>query len=196
MAAVLILCACSTPQVALDQANHGVRLIQNLQTELVRYQDSVKLSAQRRLRSIEAQDDVTADSARKQQFDAYVDAKAGNGEVLAARDRLREASDTYTRLIAEDDKARAALAARLAGLTKDLPTPTEKLGALQKAMAELGTELSAKERVAIVTKFLKQAKCIVDKGKAEAAAAASAPAAAATAPTGCTTTDQTTQEKA
>jgi len=47
---MLALLACSTPQVALDQANNGVRLTQNLQTELTRYQRNVKLSAERRLK--------------------------------------------------------------------------------------------------------------------------------------------------
>jgi len=64
---------------------------------------------------------------------------------------------------------------------KDLPSPAEKLGAVQKAMADLGSELSAAERVAIVTKFLDEAKAIVDKNAKQADEAAPAPATPASA---------------
>ena len=89
--------------------------------------------------------------------------------------RSREASDAYARLVREEEQASKELAARLALIVKDLPSPAEKLGAVQKAMAELGTELSMSERIAIVTKFLGDAKAIVDKNTKSADGAASAP---------------------
>ena len=191
-----VLASCSTPQVALEQANNSVRLIQNLQTELSTYQANVKLLAQRRMTSIERLYATTSNLVRSQQFDVYLSGKAGLSSELEARERLRDASDTYSKLIAAEDKSQEQLAARLATLVKGLPTPSDKLGAVQKAMAELGTELSAKERVAIVTKFLKQAKCIVNQGAASAAApaasaaAAAAPASAASSPASCTSTPE------
>lgn len=170
---VLGLSACATPDVALDQANHGVRLIQNLQTELVRYKSNVKISAERRLAAIQRADEENASLVVNQKMETYLAGKAGMDAELAARERIRDASDTYTRLLAEQDKAKQDLAIRLSELVKDLPTPTEKLGAVQKAMAELGTELSAKERVEIVATFLKQAKCIADQATKPPATAAS-----------------------
>ena len=173
MAAILVagLTACTTPQVALDQADNTVRLLQNLQNELTRYQGNVKLSAQRRLKSVERLDTGTSEIALDLKFSAYLDTESGVTSELAARERIRDASDTYAKLIAEQDKAQAELAARLAAIVKGLPSPAEKLQAVQMAMAELGTELSASERVAIVTKFLVQATCIVDQS-AQAASAA------------------------
>ena len=203
-----LVTACSTPQVALDQANHGVRLIENLQTELVRYKAGVKLSADRRLSSIQRDETDTSSLVVSQQMDAYLLSKAGMDSELAARDRIRDASDTYAKLLAQQDKTKQDLAVRLSELVKDLPTPTNKLNAVQKAMAELGTELSAKERVEIVTTFLKQAKCIADQaGKAAALpapgasteVAAPTPASAASAPTTalkCTSDPEQTKEQA
>lgn len=196
LAAAGILQGCSTPQAAMDQANNTVQLVQSLQNEMTRYQTTVKLSAERRLASVQQTDVGALEIAREQQFDSYLTAKSGMSDVVAARDRLRDASDTYSKILADHDKAQEELAARLAAIAKDLPTPTEKINAVQKAMAELGTELPAKERVAIVTTFFQQAKCIWDKSTEAAASAASppaasasAPATSASAPAGCTTAE-------
>ena len=173
VAAILVagLPACTTPQVALDQADNTVRLLQNLQTELTRYQRNVKLSAQRRLKSVEQLDTGTYEIALDQKLSVFLDTQSGVTSEYAARERIRDASDTYTKLIEDQDKAQAELAARLAAIVKDLPSPAEKLRAVQMAMAELGTELSASERVAIVTKFLVQATCIVDQSAKAASTA-------------------------
>jgi len=178
---MLALLACSTPQVALDQANNGVRLTQNLQTELTRYQRNVKLSAERRLKSIERLEVGAGEITRDNAYATYIATKSGKTDELNARERIRDASNTYAKLIDDDEKARQELAARLAAIVKDLPSPAEKLGAVQKAMADLGSELSAAERVAIVTKFLDEAKAIVDKNAKQADEAAPAPATPASA---------------
>lgn len=164
LAVLVILSGCSTPQVALDQANNGVSLIQKLQNELQRYKTSSKLSSERRLGIIDQLDTSTSNTALIHSMEQYRLSKAGLSDVLAARDRLRDDSDTLAKQIADRKKAQQDRATRLADLVKGLPTPTEKLGEAQKAMAELGTELSASERVAIVTKFLEQAKCIAEQG--------------------------------
>jgi hypothetical protein len=188
-AAPILLAGCATDQVALDQANNAVKLVQNLQVELKNYQNDVKLSAQRRLNSTHQADIGALEIARDQQWSSYLYKESGLDSELAARQRLRDASDNYSRIIAAQDKAQEELAARLTTIAKELPSPADKLGAVQKAMAQLGVELSAKERVAIVTKFLKQAKCIVDESTKTAASdapkgAASTPAPAASAPAG------------
>ena len=47
---VACLCVgCATPQVAIDHANNGVRLTQGLHEELVRYNEFMKASAERRI---------------------------------------------------------------------------------------------------------------------------------------------------
>ena len=175
MLAASTIAACSTPPQALDQANNGVRLTTSLQNELGRYQRNTSLSAQRRLASVRAMETGAAEVARDQGYDTYLANAAGKFTELQARMRIREASDAYARLVREEEQASKELAARLALIVKDLPSPAEKLGAVQKAMAELGTELSMSERIAIVTKFLGDAKAIVDKNTKSADGAASAP---------------------
>ena len=195
---VVAVGGCATPKVALDQANNTVHLIQNLQTEIVRYQTTVKLSTERRIKSIQHQDDGTIEIGTRQQLNTYLSTASGMTSELDARNRLRDASDTYAKIVGDQDKAQQDLADRLANLAKDLPSPTDRLGAVQKAMADLGTELSASERVAIVTKFIQQAKCIVDqaeKSTTSAAAAASAAAGGASAPSGGCTNSATTTEQ-
>lgn len=171
------LFGCATPEVALEQANNGVSLAQSLQTELVRYKVNAKLSAERRLTTLQQQKAAELTSSRNDDLLAYLKAQSGAADPgSASRTLLRDASAKYTELIATQDAAQAELAERLAGLTKDLPSVAEKLAAVQKAMAALGTELSDKERLAIVATFLSDAKTIVAQN---AAAAASAAAAAA-----------------
>lgn len=173
LVAGLALAACSTPQIALDQANNGVRLTQQLQQELLRYRQHAAASAERRLGAVQLQEENGLIAARTRAFEDYLNTRSGQGPGAATSARMiRDASRKYTELAADEDKARQALAERLAGIVKDLPSPGDRLGAVQKALAALGTELSPAERAAIVTKFLDEGKAIVDKN-AKAAAAAS-----------------------
>lgn len=179
--AALVLASCTTPPQALDQANNGVRLTKNLQTELARYQRNSKLSAQRRLHSIQALETGAGEISRDHEYDTYLAVKGGKTQELDARVRIREASDKYAQLIADEERSRQELATRLAAIVGNLPSPAEKLGAVQKAMADLGTELTMAERVAIVTKFVDEAKAIVDKNTKATEGTAPAPAPAASA---------------
>jgi hypothetical protein len=103
----------------------------------------------------------------------YLRGKSGMTDELAAQELLRDASNTYAKLAADEETARRELHVRLEGLVKGLPSPSEKLGAVQKAMAELGAELSSAERLKIVATFLSEAKAIVDKNAKQAESAAS-----------------------
>lgn len=175
---VALFAACSTPQIAMDQANNGVKLTQQLQQEIERYQRHTKASAERRLEVVRVQEANALQRARITGFASFIDAKTGRDAPSASSAGLiREVHDKYAALIAEEEKGQQELAQRLASVVKDLPSPSEKLGSIQKALAALGTELSPTERAAIVTKFLKDAKEIVDKNvkATEAAASAASP---------------------
>ena len=111
---------CGTPQVALDQANNTVTLIQNLQTELTNYKQNTQRSSDRRLKSTQQSDIGTFALAREHQWGTYLYRESGLTGELAARARLRDASDAYAKVIADQDKARDDLAARLASITKEL----------------------------------------------------------------------------
>jgi hypothetical protein len=171
-AANLAILGCSTPQVALDHANHGVVLTQGLQTELERFRRNSELAAQRRLNAIEEIENQAGGIARTNAFANYLRSKSGMNDELAAQELLRDASNTYAKLGDDDEAARRELRARLAALVKELPSPSDKLDATQKALAELGSELSASERLKIVAGFLRDAKAIVDKNAQQADRAA------------------------
>lgn len=176
--AVALLAACSTPQIAMDQANNGVKLTQQLQQEIERYQRHTKASAERRLEVVRAQEANALQRARITGFATFIKSKSDIDAPAASSARtIQEAHDKYAALVAEEEKGQQELAQRLAAVAKDLPSPSEKLSAVQKALAALGTELSPKERAAIVTKFLKEAKDIVDRNvkAAEPAASAASP---------------------
>jgi hypothetical protein len=180
LCAAILAVACSTPQVALDHANNGVRLTQLMQAELTRYSQNSKLAADRRLATVQQQEASTLDTERVRALGDYLDAQSGRADDSVASARiLRDASSKYTQLQDDEDKAQKDLADRLTAIVKDLPSPAEKLGAVQRALADLGTELSPAERFAIVSKFLEDSKAIVDKNAKAASDAASAPASAA-----------------
>jgi hypothetical protein len=180
--AAAALAACSTPQVALDQANNGVGLIQDLQSEMARYVRNAKLSTERRLDSVAVQDAATVRMVRDSDYETYLAMKAGKDSQAAAQARIRDASDTYTRLLLEEQKASAEIAASLPGLVQELPSQAESLGAVQKALADLGSELSASERLATVAKFLKDARDVSKMNQQQAEGTAPAPLPAASAP--------------
>jgi hypothetical protein len=174
--ALLACAACTTPQVALDHANNGVKLTQQLQNELSRYNESAQAAAERRIAVIRRLEENALENDRGRAFDDFLDQSSERSTVwMASARRLNEASRKYAALLAEEDKSRKELVDRLTAVVKDLPAPGEKLGAVQKALADLGTELSAKERFEIVSKFLEESKAIVDKNAKAAADAASAP---------------------
>lgn len=185
LGAACVCLGCTTPQIAMDQANNGVRLTQGLQEELARYDTFMKASAERRIAAIQRIEEGAIRNIRERAMDDYLDQSSGRSTTwMASAQRMHEASQKYASLLADEEKSRQELVDRLAAVTKDLPTPGQKLGAVQKAMADLGTELSAKERFAIVQKFIGESKDIIKQNNAAATAsepAASAPAAAASA---------------
>jgi hypothetical protein len=177
LVAMLLGAACSTPQIAMDHANNGVRLTQQLQDELARYSQSAKLAAERRMAVMQRMEGSALENDRDRAMDDYLDQTSGRSTTwMASARRLDESTRKYASLLVEEDKARKEVADRLAAVVKALPTPGEKLGAVQKALADLGTELSAAERFAIVSRFLEEGKAIVKKNADAAASAASAAA--------------------
>jgi hypothetical protein len=176
---VACLCVgCATPQVAIDHANNGVRLTQGLHEELVRYNEFMKASAERRIAAVKRLEESVITNTRDRAMDDYLDQTSGRSTTWMASARLLdEASKKYASLLAEEETVRKELHERLAAVVKDLPTPGEKLGAVQKAMADLGTELSPEERFKIVQRFVDETKAIVDKNIKDAEAAAAAASA-------------------
>jgi hypothetical protein len=184
LGAIGILTACSTPQVALDQASNGVALAQQMQTEVARYRQAVTLAAARRLATVQGQEETTQNTLTQRALADQLDTRSGNTQASESEVLLRDASSGYAKLLSDNKKALKELTDRLAALAQDLPNPADKMATVQKSLAVLGTELSASERLAVVSAFLEDGKKIVDDNKkAAASAAASAASAAASAAT-------------
>jgi hypothetical protein len=164
--------ACATPQQALDQANHGVKLTEDLRNELTRYQRNTEIAEKRRSKVIQEDEAYIATVSATGSLTDFLRAKSGMSDRLAAEALLLQVAEQRGKAIDEQEKARQELTNRLAQLVKDLPSPAEKLGAVQKAMADLGSELSPAERVKIVSTFVSEVKALTDKNAMKASGAA------------------------
>ena len=171
---------CSTPEVALHQANQGVKLTEGLRAELARYQRNNGLAIDRRSAALARDNEYVLEVASTV---ALIDSHrntAGMTAELNAEKALRDAIGARQQILDDEVKARAALIASAAALGNGTLLPAEKLGAVQMAMGELGTELSVEEKTKIVSTFLTGAKKIIDgAGKASDDAAGKTPPAPA-----------------
>ncbi len=168
-----LLSGCGTPQVALDQANQSVELIEKLTAELARYERNTKISAARRLVAIQDDKDHIRLVGSEGRLSDFMLTHSGYEGRVAAQTLLRKTADEYGKLVDQREKDRIELAERMKTLLKVVPSSAEKLGVVQKAMAEMGTQLSPAERLKIVTTFLSEAKDLAEKNgkKADEAAA-------------------------
>lgn len=164
VAAALALAACATPPAAIQQANQTVKLTEGLRAELLRYQRNMELVAQRRDATQTRDNEAIAFVNRELAvLDGHRSAAGGDERsVMAMEERLRRAVETRRAALAAEDKARADAAAAIAQRSKAASSAPEKLVAVQKAMAELGTELSVEERLKIVTSFAADVKARLD----------------------------------
>lgn len=141
------LTGCATPQPALDQGNATAALAARFSAELAAYRRSAARVAQLRVANIRDQERLIAQQSEIHDWNRRTAGLAGLGDAEASRQvllalvasRASDAAATEARL-AELDK-------HLATLVKPSPSSTAKLAELQQALAALGTELSAAERL-------------------------------------------------
>lgn len=175
---ITALCAClggcATPQAALDQANNGAALTMSLQAEIQKFRSVQSEIARARVESIRRQQVQLATYESDSAFDERILRLAGKSEALSLYTTLKELSDSRL-------KDELSLKARLAELDESftkllapLPDLTAKLTATQAALAILGEELSAKERIELVSIFAKAIKKTIDDNKKKIADAAAA----------------------
>ncbi|HEY0062002.1 MAG TPA: hypothetical protein VGC21_07765 [Telluria sp.] len=167
----LLSAACSTPQVAMDQANNTVGLLSQLDQELAGLRQVQERIAEQSLASL-----------RK------IELRAGRGSAdTAARVRLHRVAkdplgpalfetvrDSADALANERDQAHTeakALDARLAALMQPLPQSTQSIAAVQLPLAAMGTELSHQTRFAESRQFFDEVKAAVEANKKKIAEA-------------------------
>lgn len=190
LAALASVAGCaSTPKPALDEANNGAALAATLSAQIENYREeqarvlAVRVEGVRRLRQQISRYEIESE------FDQRVLAAAGNTRHAQLYAKLIELSDSR----AADEKEMATQAAAIDDLlkqaTKPLPSVSKELKATQDALAALGAELSAAERLKVSAAFAQSVyKTVKDKrDKIEQANADTPPAT--TSPTASITHD-------
>ncbi|MEJ8836809.1 hypothetical protein [Ramlibacter sp. AN1133] len=177
LCAAPLLAACATPSVVLEQARHTAGLAGQLELELKEFNRVQAVAADARLRSIarqEANIQLVAGQGRIAQA-----ARAANGDTGVAKLQSRLVAVTTVTAEVDMDTAGAArrLDTELEALLVPLPSSSDKLLAAQKAVAQMGVELSPGERLAETRAFVKTIRESVEANRkkideAEAAAAA------------------------
>jgi hypothetical protein len=178
----MLLVACSTPKAALDQGNATASLVAAFDLELAAYRKAAARVAASRIAGIQRQETLLAELDEVNQWNLRTARLAGLGEFEDRRNSLvtlarsREQDEVATRQRLDE------LEARLKVLVKPLPSSSAKLAALQSALAELGTELPAEDRLKLVVDAVQTVRDEVKKNR-DAATKIQAKEGAAPAPT-------------
>lgn len=191
-ACVAALQGCSTPQALLDQANNGATLAMSLQTEMMNFRATQARIAQHRLDSVRRQLASLSTYQVESDFDERLKKVAGTATTTQLYTDLRTLADSRgadEKLLAQH---LAQIDADLSKVLSPLPDTAQALGSTQKALAVLGEELSAQDRIKATANFAKVIKAGIEDNKKKIAAASAGtppapvqpPAAAASAPGG------------
>jgi hypothetical protein len=159
----LFLAACSTPQPVLNQANHTAGLISEYEGALEEFDRVQTAAANARLRSIAVQERDIAATVRNQDIAATVRAVVGDDGHTDTAAKLNTLADMIGNADAKLKTSGAATGTELATLLKPLPSTAEKAAAAQKAVAQMGAELSAAERFSEAKAFYKVVKAGADE---------------------------------
>jgi hypothetical protein len=163
-----MLMGCSTPQVALDHANQGVTLTTSLQKELAEFERRQAVIEGLRGDIIKSDKKTVLELRRDFVIADQLFVLSGQQGRLASYRELGELADVRAKAIAGEKAAAEAFAKALDATSVPLPPARAKLAETGKALGALGTELSAAERLSIVTTFLSDVKAEVDKNKKKA----------------------------
>lgn len=173
MAILLMAAGCKTPQVALDEANHGLSLTTELKSALSSY--AIRQAAIDDMRKQQLGANIHTYNIRLlgQPADDQLYDISGQGQRLLVIKQLRSRI-VLLRVEAETRQANNARLAQLQGsLVTALPPVGATLGATGKAFGALGTELPFFERATLAKTFVDDVNKTVRQNR-EAASAATA----------------------
>lgn len=160
----------STPQAALEQANHGAALTAALEGELRTLRAAQAHVAQSRLDSIRRLNASVAGFDADAAFDERVQKAANKPAHAQLFSTLRDLSDSRAK---DEEALRAALAqadAAYAKLLVPAPDQSGQLQATRQALMALSEQLSVKERLALSAQFAKTVRRAVKDQKEEGVA--------------------------
>lgn len=177
MLAMVLLSACATPKPALDEANHGVALIAELEKSLAEFRRIETNSLNARAESIRDKKNAIALVEKTLARDMRTRAAAGDQASVKLYSSLIDSADAIAKEDAEYQAAIARNDATIAALLTPLPSTKEATSTAQAALADLGKELTPDERRAELIDYFKYVKASVQEARKkidEAEAAASA----------------------
>lgn len=145
----------STSQPALDQANNGAALMLSLQAEIAQFKAVQTAILKDRIAGIKRQQSTMATYEIDFNFDEKLLLLAGKKDVVDLYKALTDLSDGRIKDEQVLNIRLAEISTALDKLLTPLPDASKDLTEAQKALAVLGEQLSAHERIAIVTDFAK-----------------------------------------
>jgi len=161
----LVLCGCSTPKPAMEQANHGVGLIAQLESSLTEFRRVERNSMKARAESLLAQRKAIAFVDREKQRDLQARLAAGDKLSVTLIDNLVANTEGLALSQAEYASTNASNEAAVAALVAPIPDTRSGTSAAQARLAEMGEELGWDIRRSELQAFIKAVKDSVEEGK-------------------------------
>lgn len=173
---------CSTPQAALNQSNGGAALTAALNAELKAFRSVQANIAELRIERVKSQEALIARYDADSAYDDRARRLAGASEQQTLYQALKELADSRAKDETDLQKLLADLDFTFLKLITVPPDPGGKLKATEESLAVMGSELSPRERIEMVSSFASTIKKSVDENKAKIDAAAASDGTSAPAP--------------
>ncbi|WP_431479500.1 hypothetical protein [Massilia eburnea] len=165
MLAALALSGCSTPKPAMEQANHGVGMIAQLESSLTEFRRVERNSMKARADSLLAQRKAIAFVDREKQRDLQARVAAGDKLSVTLIDNLVANTEGLALSQAEYSDSNARNEAAVAALLAPIPDTRSGTSTAQARLAEMGEELGWDIRRSELQAFIKAVKDSVEDGK-------------------------------
>lgn len=180
---VVALAGCTTPQAALDQANHSTKMMSLMDVQLKELRRVEKASEDSQQKALAAQRDFLGRLLATTQLSTTASKSSGDTQLAELMKKMLADADSVATNRDSITAQNTAYAATLASLLKPLPDSATAIAQAQVKMAAMGTELDRDTRIKELVAFAKDVKKSVDENRAKikdaekTAAAASAAAA-------------------
>ena len=176
--ALMGLAGCTTNPVALEQANHTVRLMSLMDEQLAEFRRLQGAAEQARVQSLIRQKSKVRLVEETASLDMQAASSAGDTTIEPFAKKMLTNADTLANVKARSTAQQAAYAAKLDALLTPLPSTTASVALAQAKAALMGRELDSatrfKEIQAFVTELAENVKANrkkIDEAKAAAAEA-------------------------
>lgn len=162
---ILTLVACSTPRAAMDQANHATALVSQLELALVDFRRAWVASEKSQLASQEDQMEAIRAVKSYAGLDSRARKAAGEAGTALLIDKIIAESEGVASIDISNMEAKAQDDKSLSVLLAPVLATNVATSDTQKKLAELGEELSSRQRFSELADFIKAIKENIDSNK-------------------------------